>query len=95
MILNIRYLGLFRTKLKKKEEEIVIEDGSSLGVLIDELIKIHDDTLRELLAEERENILDPSFIITINGIPAAQLKGTHTKLNNRDKIALMNIVSGG
>jgi len=94
MRVDVRYLGLFRTTLKKGEDEIELKNGSLFTELLDRLVEKYGEPLKKILAI-KENILDPSFIATVNNITLDQLQGMKTKLNEGDRITLMIIVSGG
>lgn len=95
MRVRVYYYGLIRSKLGKKEEEVELKSDASLSELFGKLVRVYGKSLRELFQVETENILDPSFIVTVNGILMDRLQGIKTKLHEGDKIALMTIVSGG
>ena len=87
-------MGLFRTMLKKGEDEIELKEDSFLAELLDMLVEKYGDPLKELF-DIKENVLDPPFIVTVNNVPVGQLQGMETKLSEGDRIALMSLVSGG
>ncbi len=95
MQIRVQYLGLVRRKVGEKEEEFEIREGASLSDLLDEMAKAHQQNLKGLLDAEKGNIIDPTYIVTINGILADQLKGMKTKLHNGDEVALMTLIGGG
>jgi molybdopterin converting factor small subunit len=86
---------LIRTKVGKKEENYELGKGSSLSELLNKLARIHGESLRNIFDVENENVLDPTFIVTINGITSEQLQGFDTILKDGDKIDLMTLISGG
>ena len=95
MQVKVQYLGLIRSKLGKKEDETNLKAGASLSELLDKLVEIYGESLKALFDVETENILDPTFIVTVNGVLANQLHGMETKLSDGDSIALMTLIRGG
>ena len=95
MKIYISYFGLFRNKIGKTEDEIDIEEGSTVLDLLHKLSTIYGNALEKLISEESESVLDPSLVITVNGTILDRLDGMSTEIKKGDKISLMSIVSGG
>ncbi len=95
MHIKVRYLGLVRRKIGAREEEFEMGKDSLLSDLLDEVAKTHGQNLKGMLNAERGNIIDPTYIVTVNGILADRLDGIKTKLKNGDEVALMTLISGG
>lgn len=95
MRVRVRYLGLIWKKIGKKEEELEIKDDSSLSELLDELTMIHGENLKGLFNAEKGNLIDPTYIVTVNGVVSDRLRGLRTRLKNGDEVALMTLISGG
>ncbi|MFQ6080890.1 MAG: MoaD/ThiS family protein [Candidatus Bathyarchaeia archaeon] len=95
MRVKVQYLGLIRSKMGKREEEVDVKEGASLSDLLNKLTKTYGESLKSLFDEDEENILDPSFVVTVNGVLAGQLHGMKTRLKRGDRIALMTLISGG
>ena len=95
MRVKVQYLGLIRSKLGKSEEEVDVKEGASLSDLLNKLTKTYGENLKSLFDVDEENILDPSFIVTVNGVLAGQLRGIKTRLKRGDSVALMTLISGG
>jgi len=93
--IKVRYLGLIWKKIGRKEEELEIGDDSSLSGLLGELARIHGENLERLYDAEKEDAIDPTYILTVNGISANQLNGLKTRLEDGDEVALMTLISGG
>ncbi len=93
MRVKVRYFGVIRARLSRREEEIEIKEGATLSDLLDKLIGMYGESLKELFEIGKGEILDPSFIVTING--ALARRGMETRLKGGDSIALMNIICGG
>jgi MoaD family protein len=90
----VRYLGLFRTAIKKDKDEIELRESSLLNELMNKLVEVYGEPIKKLFDVE-ENMLDPAFIVTVNNVSADQLKGMETKLKDGDRIGFMTLVSGG
>jgi len=86
---KVKYLGLFKTMTGVGSEEIV---ASSLGELIDEVVKRHG-VIKNHLYEKVGS--DPSLILTYNGQNVKNIKDYEMKLKDGDEIMLMSIISGG
>lgn len=95
MRVKVQYLGLIRSKLGKREEEVDVKEGSFLSDLLNKLTKTYGESLKSLFDADEKNVLDPSFIVTINGVLIGQLQGIKTRLKRGDRIALMTLISGG
>jgi len=95
MRIKVHYLGLVRKKIGEKEDEFEVKEGSSLSDLLDEIAKTHGANFKGLLNAERGNIMDPTYIVTVNGVLTDRLEGMKTRLKDGDDVALMTIISGG
>ena len=95
MRVKVQYLGLIRSKLGKKEDEVKLREGASLSELLDKLAEIYGESLKDLFDVKAENVLDPTFIVTVNGVLADQLQGMNTRLREGDSVVLMTLISGG
>lgn len=95
MRVKVQYLGVIRIKVGKTEEEVDINKGASLSDLLNRLTKTYGENLKNLFDEDEKNVLDPSYIVTINGVLIGRLHGMKTRLKEGDRIALMTLISGG
>lgn len=95
MRVKVQYLGLIRSRLGKREDEVDVKEGTSLSDLLNKLTKTYGESLKSLFDADEKNVLDPSFIVTINGVLIGQLHGMKTRLKRGDRIALMTLISGG
>jgi len=95
MRIKVHYLGLVRKKVGEKEEEFEVKEDSALSDLLDQIAEAHGENLKGVIDAEKGNIIDPTYVVTVNSISAGQLKGTRTKLKDGDEVALMTMISGG
>jgi len=91
MRVKLVYLGLVRNRLGKQEEEIELKEGAFLSKLLNKLTEIYGEALKTLLGSDTESRLDPSIVITVNGIS----RTTDLRLHDGDRIAIMTLISGG
>jgi len=95
MLVRVQYLGLISSKVGKREEEVDVKEGAFLSDLLNKLTKTYGESLKSLFDADKGNVLDPSFIVTVNGVLIGQLGGLKTQLKRGDRIALMTLISGG
>ena len=96
MRVKVEYLGHIKTLLQsRREEEIEIEDNSSISDLLMVLSEKHGDSFKKAVYEAGSKDIKSNFIATVNGYLLNQLNGVETKLKNGDRVVLMPIVSGG
>ncbi len=91
MRVKLRYLGLVRNRLGKKEEEMELKEGSFLSELLNKLAEIYGENLKNLLGSDTESRVDPSIVITVNGIS----RTSDLRLHEGDHVAIMTLISGG
>jgi len=91
MRVKLQYLGLVRSRLGKQEEEIELKEGAFLSELLGKLTEIYGETLQTLLGSDTESRLDPSIVITVNGVS----RTADLRLHEGDRVAIMTLISGG
>lgn len=95
MRIKVRYMGVLRDKIGRKEVEYVLsEDQPKLSDLIRKIIDIHGEGIKRLFESDKSSI-DPSFIITINGVAVNRLRGLNSPLKDGDIVSIMSLISGG
>jgi molybdopterin converting factor small subunit len=95
MKITIRYLGLFKSKFEKENEEIIIQPGFSLKDLWCRLLEKYGEKFGSMIQSDEQNRLDPSFVVTINGIIKNIVESESVMLKEGDEIVLMTLISGG
>jgi len=91
MQVKVQYLGLIRSKTEKKSEKVDLREGALLSDLLNKLVEVYGEAIKNLFADESQNILDPNFIVTVNG----KSLPTDTKLKEGDTVSFMTVISGG
>jgi MoaD family protein len=93
---KVEYLGHIKNILgSRREEEIEVEDDSSISDLLMVLSEKHGESFKKALYEAGGKDIKSNFIATVNGYLLNQLNGVETKLKSGDHVVLMPIVSGG
>jgi MoaD family protein len=93
---RVEYLGHLKNMLEsRREEEIEVQDDSSVSDLLMMLSEKHGDSFKKAVFEAGGKDIKSNFIATVNGYLLNQLNGVKTKLKNGDLVVLMPIVSGG
>ena len=94
--IEMEYLGHIKNVMgNKKQEEMEIDDHSSIRDLLVLLSKKYGDPFRKAVYESGSSDLKANFMATVNGFLLNQLQGVETKLKNGDRVTLMPVVSGG
>lgn len=94
MRVKVKYFTTLRELAESAEEEIEIEDGGTLGDLIEEVTSKFGKKARNLLRLYHKEV-DPSIYFLINGANARTLYGVNTKLKDGDIVAIIPPIGGG
>lgn len=81
--------------LNKREDQLELEDNSSLADLLNKLVGINGAAFKKEVYEPGLNDVKTGFSVTINGVFIGQLGGLNAKLSEGDSILLMSLMSGG
>ena len=91
MRVKVQYLGLIRSKIGKTGEEFDLKEDASISDLLNSLTETYGELLKNVLDFKKESALDPTFIVTVNGVS----RKPDAKLKEGDTVALMTLISGG
>jgi MoaD family protein len=93
---KVEYVGHIKNLIDdKSQEEIEIEDNSSIADLFLLLSQKYGEPFKKAVYEPGGLDVKSNFMATVNGNLLNQLKGVETKLKNGDRVTLMPVVSGG
>ena len=81
--------------LNKKEENVTLNEDSSLSDLLNKLAGINGAAFRKEVYEPGIEDVKMGFSVTINGVFIGQLGGLDAKLADGDNVILMSLMSGG
>ncbi len=89
------YLGLFRNKIGKKEEQFEVAENTTL----DNFLKIFKSKYKGILSSfswaKNESSIDPTVIVMVNGAAKNLNEEGDDALRDGDIVTLMTIISGG
>ncbi|MEM2341151.1 MAG: MoaD/ThiS family protein [Candidatus Bathyarchaeia archaeon] len=94
MRVKVIYLGVVRHKVGRSEEEFELEDNAFLRDLILKIIGEHG-ALKDMVSSLGESPIDPTLIVTLNGLAVNLASGNNIKLKDGDTLALMTVIGGG
>jgi len=95
MKVRVRYLGFIRDMLKKREEEIELEDEALLSDLLNKIVGIYGEPFKTEVYKPGQRDVKTGFVVTVNGVLMGQINGVDTRLNEGDSVILMTLMSGG
>lgn len=95
MKVKVEYLGYIRNMLKKRVEEIELQENALLSELLTLLSNKYGAKFRKEVYEPGLKDLKYGFGATVNGVLTRQLGGINIKLKDGDHIILMSLISGG
>ena len=81
--------------LKKREDQIELDENASLSDLLNKLAGVHGEAFRKDVYEPGLSDVKTGFSVTVNGVFIGQLGGVDAKLADGDNVILMSLVSGG
>lgn len=95
MKVRIHYLGYIKNMLDKKDDELNLNEGATLSVLLDKLAGLYGKPFQGEVFEPGLKDLKIGFVATVNGVLIGQLHGMETRLREGDNVVLMSLMSGG
>ncbi len=95
MRVKIHYIGLVKTYTNKTQEELVLEDGTSLERLLERLAANFGKPFNPEVYDPAKREVKPMFMILVNGVVIGQLAGVDTKLKDDDTVIVMPLMTGG
>ena len=81
--------------LKKGDLELSIPRGSTVGKLLESMVKTWGDELASQLFQPNSSSLLPYIILLVNGRDVRFLNNMETVLQDRDEIMIVPPVAGG
>ena len=95
MKVNIQYFASARELVGTKEETVELGDNSTVKSLLDLLVKIHGERLRDYLYDHKTGQLRPSIQFLIGDKPVSMPGGMSTVLPDGVVFAIIPPVGGG
>ena len=95
MQVKVHYISLVKTYTNKSQEEITLNENSTLQQLLDQIANTYGKQFSQEVYDPNKKEMKATFVAMINGVLMDQLKGTNTPLKNGDNIILMALMTGG
>lgn len=95
MKIKVRYFTTLRELSGTKEEELEIEDGSSLAQLIEKVSLKYGGEAFNYLHDKTTGRIDSSIKFLVNGMDLRRLQGFETRLKEGDIVAVIPAIGGG
>lgn len=88
-----RYYAYLREVTGVREEEIALEEGSTVADLVEKLVKRYGEPLRRyILTEDME--LRPNIAVAVNGVKVSE-EPLRKTLREGDTVVILPPISGG
>jgi len=88
-----RYYAYLREVTGLREEEIALEEGSTVADLVEKLVKRYGEPLRRyILTEDME--LRPNIAVAVNGVKVSE-EPLRKTLREGDTVVILPPISGG
>jgi MoaD family protein len=92
---RVQYFAAARELVGTREETVELGDNSTVKVLLDSLVKIHGERLRNYLYDIKSGQLRPSIQFLIGDKPVSMTSGMSTVLPDGVVFAIIPPVGGG
>ena len=90
----VRYFGILRELVGKRDEKLTIEDSASINELIESVSKIHGDKFSEYVFDSNGR-LRKGFVYAINGDTVSEGRLANIKCKEVSEFAILPPISGG
>jgi molybdopterin converting factor small subunit len=91
---DVRLMGVLREAAGSTEIRLEVEEGSSLGDMIDRLIE-ELPSLVDVLIDRVVDSYTPNALILVDGVEASNLEGSSTSLRDGSTLVFLPVTHGG
>ncbi|HDI07042.1 MAG TPA: hypothetical protein ENF76_01610 [Candidatus Bathyarchaeota archaeon] len=95
MKVTVEYLGHLQRMLKKRFEEVEVEEDATLSALLSMLAEKYGEPFKREVYEPGHKDVKSGFLVTVNRVLLNRLGGINIKLRHGDRVTLMAFMSGG
>jgi len=92
---TVEYLGHLQRMLKKRFEEVEVEEDATLSALLSMLAEKYGEPFKKEVYEPGHKDVKSGFLVTVNRVLLNRLGGINIKLRHGDRVTLMAFMSGG
>lgn len=90
--IRVRYFGILAGHAGKRADDVAVQDGTTLGQLLDHLVEIKPESFRAAIFDQKG--LNP-LVRVIHNQRSVESAGLDAALADGDEILLFPVVSGG
>ena len=95
MKVRVHYLGMVKTYTNKGQEDVELEDASTLSDLLGKITKNFGKPFNSEVYDPNKREVKTLFTVMVNGVIMGQLDGVDTKLKDGDNVIVMPLMTGG
>jgi len=92
---NVRFFATLREIAGRREEEVELSSGSTVGDLLNRLVELHGSRFREYVMDETTGTSRGHLLFLVDGTSISSLEGLKTRLTEGCAVAIMPPVGGG
>jgi len=92
--IKVRYFTTLRELARTTEEEIEMENGTTLGDLLEKIVLKYGEAAFNYLYD-KSGAIDPSIQFLVNGVSIRNLQGIRTELKDGNVVAIVPPIGGG
>ena len=93
MKIRVQYMAQLRAAVSRADEDIVLEEGSSLADLLHQLAVAHGAARSHFVTETGQ--ARPSLLIVVNDTTVVAREAATTVLQSEDVVVLLPPIAGG
>ena len=91
--ITVTYTGQLAALAGCSEEDVAVDEGATLGPVVDELSRRHGERFRDFLCDEAGQ-LRPTLLVALDGVQAQGDRGGLI-LDEVEEVMLMTPIAGG
>jgi len=93
--IKVRYFTTLRELARTTEEEIEMENGTTLVDLLEKIVLKYGEAAFNYLYDRKNGAVDPSLQFLVNGVSIRNLQGIRTELKDGNVVAIVPPIGGG
>jgi len=93
--IKVRYFTTLRELARTMEEEIEMENGTTLVDLLGKIVLKYGEAAFNYLYDRKSGAIDPSIQFLVNGMSIRSLQGIRTELKDGNIVAIVPPIGGG
>lgn len=95
MKVKVKYFAILREITNKREEELEVEEGTTVKDLLDILAEKYGGRFRNYVFDEKTGSVNSQLLFLVDGVNVASLNKLETKLTDGNSFVILPPVGGG